>query len=150
MRFRSLRFISALSLALPLAAALLFAPLAPRAAQAQQTGEAAIPDVISRQIEAFRAGDMATAFTFASPGLQRYFVSPEYFGQMVLGGYQMVTNPQEMRFLDRRAQDGRIVQRLFVRGADGREYMLDYHMIEAEGRWRINGVNILPVPDVGV
>ena len=145
-----MRFLSTFSLALPLVAVLLLASLAPRAAQAQQNSEAAIPDVISRQIEAFRAGDMETAFTFASPGLQRYFVSPDYFGQMVLGGYQMVSNPQEMRFLDRRAQDGRIVQRLFVRGADGREYMLDYHMIEAEGRWRINGVNILPVPDVGV
>ena len=46
----------------------------------------AIEAVISSQIQAFKSDDFATAFTFASPGIQRFFGGPERFGAMVRQG----------------------------------------------------------------
>ena len=56
--------------------------------------------MISEQIDALRADDFATAFTFASPGIQRMFGSPARFGAMVREGYPMVRRPRDVRFLE--------------------------------------------------
>lgn len=107
-----------------------------------------IRTVISAQIEAFQADDVATAFTFASPGIQGLFGSPERFGVMVQRGYPMVWRPEELRFLDLRQIEGEMWQKVLIRDAAGQVHLLDYQMIPGETGWKINAVQILPAPDV--
>lgn len=116
-------------------------------AHAQEDG--VLEGVIERQIEAFRADDFAEAFTYASPMIRGIFGTPERFGNMVMNGYPMVWRPSDMRFLDRRVEDGRVYQQLSVRGPSGRYHVLDYQMVETPEGWQINGVQVLPAADVG-
>ena len=98
---------------------------------------------ISAQIQAFKADDFATAFTFASPNIQRMFGDPDNFGVMVRRGYPMVWRPAEVRFLELREVAGTLWQKVMITDGDGRVHLLDYQMIQQEGRWKINGVQLL-------
>ncbi len=98
---------------------------------------------ISAQIKAFKADDFATAFTFASPNIQRLFGDPDNFGVMVRRGYPMVWRPAEVRFLELREISGALWQKVMITDGDGRVHLLDYQMIQQEGRWKINGVQLL-------
>jgi len=109
-----------------------------------------IETVIGRQIEAMRADDFATAFDYASPGIQGRFGSAENFGAMVRGGYSMVWKPRDVRYLELREIAGALWQKVLVTDADGRVHVLDYQMVELEGGWKINTVQILPAPPPGV
>lgn len=104
--------------------------------------EAAIRGVILNQIEAFKADDFDTAFTFASPTIKGVFQTPERFGVMVREGYPMVWRPTEMRFLDQQMIDGKLWQNVLVRDADGEEFLLGYQMIEGADGWKINAVRV--------
>ena len=121
-----------------LSLALLLASFGP--AQAQQSD---IQGVISSQIEAFRADDFATAFTFAHPNIKNMFRTPENFGRMVIHGYPMVWRPAEVEYLDLRQESGRTLQDVRIVDADGRVFLLEYTMAETEDGWRIRGVRIL-------
>jgi Domain of unknown function (DUF4864) len=54
-----------------------------------------------------------------------------------------------VQMLDLREVAGALYQRVLVRDAEGRGFMLDYQMVETPDGWRINGVDLLPQPDVG-
>ncbi|WP_102226011.1 DUF4864 domain-containing protein [Acidimangrovimonas sediminis] len=125
------------------------AALAAPAARAEDPGQA-IRTVISDQIAAFRTQDYARAFGYASPNIQAAFGSPTRFGEMVAHGYSSVLDPAETRFLGHHAEGGHEVQRLMVRGADGRVVLWDYHMVEVDGRWRIDAVTPVQAQGVGV
>ncbi len=111
--------------------------------------EAEMQSVISRQIEAFEADDLAAAFGFASPGIQRMFGSPERFGEMVREGYPMVWRPGALRFSGLEAEGGRMVQGVLVTDRSGAVFLLDYHMVEGEGGWLIDGVTLRRAGDAG-
>ncbi|NOE28287.1 DUF4864 domain-containing protein [Ruegeria sp. HKCCD6157] len=98
---------------------------------------------ISAQIQAFKADDFATAFTFASPSIQRLFQNPDNFGAMVRNGYPMVWRPSDIRFLELREIAGALWQKVMITDANGRVHILDYQMIPLEGGWKINGVQLL-------
>lgn len=102
-----------------------------------------IEGVIGSQIEAFETEDLALAFRFASPGIQRIFNNPRNFGAMVKGGYPMVWRPGEVRFLELGEQDGLVFQDVEIVDTSGRVHVLRYQMIQYAGEWRINGVNLL-------
>ena len=121
-----------------------FAPMA----QAQQSPNPAIEQTIQSQIDAFLADDFATAFTFASPGIQGMFGTPENFGAMVRQGYPMVWRPSDVTFGDLREIAGALWQRVVVTDANGTLHYLDYRMEQVDGQWRISGVQILPAPQV--
>ena len=112
--------------------------------------ESGIEAVISDQLSAFNARDVERAWTHASPMIQGMFGTPENFGRMVRQGYPMVWSNSDARFLERREMAGSLYQRVMVRGPDGSLWILAYEMIEVDGVWRIDGVAILPAPDVGV
>ena len=109
----------------------------------------AIEDVIGGQLEAFNARDIEEAWTYASPNIKRLFGSPVNFGNMVQQGYPMVWDNDEVRFLDLRDVRGNLWQKVMVRDAQGGLHILDYQMVEAADGWQINGVQLLPAPDVG-
>ena len=101
------------------------------------------------QIEAFKADDFATAFTFASPSIKSIFMSPENFGRMVTQGYPMVHRPGSVRMLESREVGGRLWQKVMITDQTGRTHILDYQMVEGPEGWLINGVQLLPEPGVG-
>jgi len=122
---------------------LLLAP--PLAAQDED-----IQAVIESQMQAFQAGDSAAAFEHASPLIKQIFGNSRNFGMMVRQGYPMVWNNAETRFLDLREIDGELWQKLQVRDAAGDLYLMDYRMVQTENGWQIDGVVLLPAPQLGV
>jgi len=117
---------------------------APMPAAAQAPDEGAIRDTIQRQLDAFRADDMGTAFGFASPMIRSMFGTADRFGQMVRQGYPMVYRPAEVEFLGLRERGGDLWQMVLIRDAAGAYHTLGYAMVpDGSGGWRINGVQIL-------
>ncbi|WP_170784773.1 DUF4864 domain-containing protein [Ruegeria lacuscaerulensis] len=98
---------------------------------------------IAAQIQAFKADDFATAFTFASPNIQSIFRTPENFGNMVRNGYPMVWRPSDIRFLELREIAGALWQKVLIVDGAGQTHILDYQMIQLENDWKINGVQLL-------
>lgn len=105
--------------------------------------------VIAGQLDAFREGDIAGAFDFASDGIQRIFGSSANFATMVERGYAMVIAPSELRYGDLRAAPGGLKQRVLLRDSAGVWHALDYLMVEEDGDWRIGGVELLAQQAVG-
>ncbi len=110
---------------------------------------AGITATIQKQFDAFIAGDVATAFTFASPGIKQFFGTSERFGQMVQQGYPMVWRPSGVKYLEQREIGGMLWQKVLVTDMNGVPHLLDYQMVETENGWQINGVRILEAPEVG-
>ncbi|WP_282152404.1 DUF4864 domain-containing protein [Ruegeria atlantica] len=98
---------------------------------------------IAAQIQAFKADDFATAFTFASPNIQSFFGTPENFGTMVRNGYPMVWRPADVRFLELREVAGALWQKVMITDGNGQVHVLDYQMVQQENGWKINGVQLL-------
>lgn len=124
----------------------LFLALAPLAAAAQQDE---IAGVIQNQLDAFNDRDVETAFTFASPMIKGLFGTPQNFGMMVERGYPMVWTNSDTRFLDLTERGSEMVQRVLIRDANGVAHVLEYDMINTDQGWQINGVRIVPAPEVG-
>lgn len=120
------------------------------ASQAQEVlpPEPGIEGTITAQIDAFLRDDFAKAFTYASPNIQGMFGSSERFGQMVQRGYPMVWRPADVEYQDLREIAGNLWQRVKIQDQSGRFHYLDYQMIQTGDGWRINGVQLLRMPDV--
>lgn len=112
-------------------------------AMAQQTE---IEGTINSQFEAFKADDFDSAFTYATPLLQRLFGSPQNFKQMVTTGYPMVWRPAEVRYLALRERGGAMFQKVQITDAKGFTHLLEYKMEQTDMGWRIGGVQILEAP----
>ncbi|WGH80040.1 DUF4864 domain-containing protein [Jannaschia ovalis] len=119
-------------------------------AGAAQADEGAIQGVIDSQMEAFRADDFATAFTFAAPTIQGMFRTPDNFGMMVMQGYPMVWRPAEVEYLEAGPAGRGWEQEVLVTDAAGRLHKLLYTMVETAEGWKIAGVQLLTAPEVGV
>ncbi len=55
--------------------------------------------VIAAQLEAFKQGDSAKAFSYATPNIQTMFGDADTFMQMVRDGYDVVYRPASVRFV---------------------------------------------------
>ena len=107
-----------------------------------------IENVIDGQIQAFLADDVERAFGFASPTIQQMFRTPQNFGMMVQRGYPMVWRPEELRYLELREIAGALWQKVLIRDQKGGVHILDYQMIPTENGWKINGVQVVPAPEL--
>ena len=137
-------------LAIPAAAQDITTPAPPPAApEAPEVSGLSLEDVISRQLGAFNARDVDLAWSFASPVIQGLFGTPRNFGVMVSQGYPMVWDNSAARFVASREEAGRIYQRVMVQDTNGALHMLEYAMIQTPQGWKIDGVSVLPAPDVG-
>ncbi|EAQ26508.1 DUF4864 domain-containing protein [Roseovarius sp. 217] len=103
--------------------------------------------IISAQIEAFLAQDVARAYGYATPFIQQKFGTPEQFGAMVRDGYPMVWKPSDVIFLDAKDIAGKLWQSVSLRDATGAGWIVEYEMVETPDGWRINGVRVTPAPD---
>ena len=105
-------------------------------------------DIISRQIEAFRADDGERAFSFASPGIRRMFGTAESFMAMVRSGYRPVYRPQRFSFGAIETSDGLYMQRVHLVGPDGARVAALYLMErQPDGTWRIAGCHLVDEDD---
>ena len=102
---------------------------------------------IAAQIQAFKVDDFDTAFTFASPNIQRLFRNPDNFGAMVRNGYPMVWRPSDLRFLELREIAGALWQKVLIVDGRGQTHILDYQMVQQEDGWKINAVQLLGKAD---
>ena len=116
--------------------------------------QAALRSVIERQLQAFLAGDVETAWGFASPAIQGLFGSVENFGRMVEQGYPMVWAPSEWRFGEVAPQatpaGPRLRQSVILRDASGAVWIADYLMMPTAEGWLIDGVSLRRPESTGV
>lgn len=112
--------------------------------------EDAIKGVIGAQIDALEQDDFPTAFTYAAPGIQGMFGTPERFGQMVRQGYPMVWRPGSVEYLGVEVEGRTWAQDVLVTDRDGQLHLLEYSMIETAAGWKIAGVRFKERPDLGV
>jgi hypothetical protein len=127
------------------AVVLLIATIAPAWAD-----KAEIQKTIQSQINAFQEDDFEVAFEFASPNIQRIFKSSKRFGVMVSQSYPMVYRPADVRFLELEAVQDEFWQKLQIQDQQGRYHIMAYRMISVDGKWLINGVQLLPSDEIGV
>ncbi len=118
---------------------------APVAAQ-----DAALQGVIADQLQAFVARDATRAFDHASPMIQGMFATPEMFAGMVAEGYPMVWDNAQVRFGGVEPRGATKVQTVYITDAAGRFHALQYEMIQIEGDWKINGVELIEAPTPSV
>ena len=111
--------------------------------------EGPIQGVIQSQMDAFLAGDVTEAFSYASPTIKGFFRNPANFGAMVQRGYPMVWKPAQVEYVDSAREGGVAFEKVLVRDDMGRAHMLMYQMIETPRGWEINGVQILDELGIG-
>lgn len=104
---------------------------------------AAIHDVISKQLDAFNAGDGATAESFASPGIRDKFPSPDAFMSMVKNAYGALIKPRSTHFDDITQTPLGVVQKVTFVASDGQVWTAAYTMQLVDGQWRISGCFML-------
>ncbi len=104
--------------------------------------------MIEAQLDAFRADDGATAFSYASPTIQEVFDNPNRFMTMVRTSYQPVYRPREVEFQDVIEVRGVPTQLVLLVGPDSEVVTAFYEMQQqADGAWRINGCILRPLSD---
>jgi hypothetical protein len=108
----------------------------------------AVQDVISSQLDAFKADDFETAFTYASPTIKGIFGSVQRFGQMVRQGYPMVHRPADVQFIGQDQRGDLVYQQVLIQDQQGAFHALEYEMIPTENGWKINGVRFIAPPEV--
>ncbi|MCL1475801.1 DUF4864 domain-containing protein [Argonema antarcticum] len=114
--------------------------------QITDTDRIAIRGVIESQLEAFQIDDAITAFSFATPGIQATFQSPEMFMEMVTTHYQAVYRPRAVVFDDLAIVNGYLSQPVLLLDPDGVPMRALYVMEnQPNGSWRIHGCYLVPV-----
>lgn len=123
--------------------ALFFTPAWGQNSELPEVDGDAIVAVIEGQLNAFQSDQAAKAFSFASPGIQSMFQTPDRFMQMVRTGYSAVYRPQKVQFLDLVVEQGQLAQRVLFVGPDGVPVIAYYYMErQPDGSWRISGVSL--------
>jgi uncharacterized protein DUF4864 len=124
--------------------AALFLALAAAPAVAQEPVEMS-QTVIQSQIQAFLAGDIDTAYSFASPDIKALYPTIERFETMVRSGYGPVYRPGNYAFgRAREISGGAVIQEVLISGPDGNDYTAIYTMErQPDGTMKISGVSLI-------
>lgn len=101
--------------------------------------------IIRSQIDAFAADDAVRAFSFAAPGIQARFGSPDAFLAMVRDAYPAVHRAANLQFLDAEATADEIVQPVEIEDRQGRLWIAVYGLTrQSDASWRIDGCRLVP------
>jgi len=127
------------------------APAAPEA-QAGPALEALWQDVITGQIEAFRAHDAPGAFQYAAAPFQTAFPSAEaFFGAIIGSGYGPIMESASHSFGDfTKLDEHSVAQVVRLIGKDLSRFEAVYIMTEEQGGWRVSGVQLSKTPGISV
>ncbi len=125
--------------------------LAPFTATAQESTitaaqEDTIAEAIMGQFNAFEAGDIDSAFAYASPGIQGYFLTAENFARMVRTGYGVLYENETVQLTDQRQSGILVIQKVLVIDTHRVPHAFEFEMIETRHGWKINGVHRLAAP----
>ena len=100
--------------------------------------------VVMQQLDAFRRGDFATAYTFASEMIRSRFDRAS-FEQMVTLGYPEIGRSASAYVASSRlGPDGTLYLLVKIRGANGNAIEAVYELVREGGSFRINGVVARP------
>lgn len=100
--------------------------------------------VIEAQLAAFSADDATKAFSYAAPGIQQSFGTPQVFLAMVRTSYPVVYRPASVAFLAPQWVDDDVYQGVRMTDAQGRSWLAIYRMErQADKSWRINGCQVV-------
>jgi hypothetical protein len=101
---------------------------------------AAFQRIISDQIAAFNSDNGTKAFSFATPELQRMFMTPDNFMSMVKKGYQPVYRQKSFRFAETFTDPaGRPAQKVVIVDQAGKVWTAIYTFEkQLDGTWRIS------------
>ena len=107
------------------------------AATADDIGAA--QSIIRAQEEAFTRDYAPTAYSFAAPGIQSFYRSPDGFMSMVRNGYAPVYRHRSFVFGEARIVDGKILQEVQIIDADGVAWDALYTLeTQADGSLKIS------------
>jgi Domain of unknown function (DUF4864) len=110
------------------------------------TQKEAIQDVIQRQIDAFRAGDAALAFSFAAAPTRRAIGSAERFFHTVWERYRPAHSPTLVEFVGLKMTQFGLTQAVRLTDEKGEKITALYIMgRDHGGPWKIGAVHI-PYP----
>ena len=99
------------------------------------TGQA----VIRSQEEAFSRDDAAAAYTFAAPGIQSMYQTPDTFMFMVRSGYAPVYQHRGFEFGEAKTYEGKIYQQVHIIDANGDAWEALYTLEpQADGTFKIS------------
>jgi hypothetical protein len=105
------------------------------AAEDEASGQA----VIRSQEEAFSRDDAAAAYTFAAPGIQSQFQTPDIFMSMVRNGYAPVYRHRSFEFGEAKMYEGKIHQQVHIIDASGEAWEALYTLEpQADGTFKIS------------
>lgn len=154
-RFGFLRVLPlALMLAFPAAAIAVETPAAPAAPEVPPVPvlEAEWQDVITGQIEAFRAHDAAGAFQYAAAPFQTAFPSAEaFFGTIIGSGYGPIMESTAHSFGDfAQLDDTHIAQEVMLTAKDLTRFEAIYVLTKEEKGWRVSGVQLAKTPGISI
>ncbi|WP_428390854.1 DUF4864 domain-containing protein [Lichenicoccus sp.] len=108
---------------------------------------AAIREVVTAQIAAFRHDDAVAAFSFAAPNIKARFGDAQHFLAMVRSVYPAVFRPRSFTFGSLTREASTLQQKVGLIGPDGASALALYSMEhEADGTWRIAGCALIKAP----
>ena len=114
-------------------------------ALSDEAAETDAQKTIQNQIQAFRAGDDARAYSYAAPNIAQFFPTVDSFMAMVKNGYAPVWNPQNFEFgKSKEVGSDQVLQEVEVIAKDGSFWRALYTLVRLpDGSWKINGVQLL-------
>ena len=108
---------------------------------------AAIRQVVTAQIAAFRRDDAQAAFALATPNIKARFGDARHFLAMVRSAYPAVFRPRSFTFGSLTREASTVQQKVGLIGPDGAPALALYSMEhEADGTWRIAGCALIEAP----
>lgn len=115
------------------------------AASADEAASTEPQTIIQNQIQAFRAGEDAKAYSYAAPSISNFFPTVDSFMTMVKKGYSPVWQPQDFQFgIEKQLAPGQVMQEVNIIANDGTAWTALYSLIKQnDGSWKINGVQLL-------
>lgn len=129
-----------------IAAVMIMAPPGPAFSQSAESDHAAFRQIISAQIDAFRADNADKAYSFAAPSLQHQFSNPAKFMAMVRKRYVPIYAPTRFSFGDVSNELGKPTQRVTIVGPHGRAWLVRYGFSKHRaGQWRIAAVHLVEI-----
>lgn len=134
---------------LVLAAIIHLAIAIPNVARADDASE--VRAVITSQLEAFRANDGATAYSFASPTIKSMFGSEDRFMSMVQQGYPPVYRSSNVVFGPMTTYGKGYKQEVNLSGPDGDSWVATYTLErQDDGSMKITGCTLRKSTDIAV
>ena len=126
----------------------LFLVMPAHAAELSANDKTNMQNVITGQLDAFKAGDGPKAYSYAAPLVTSVFPTAEIFMGMVKRGYEPIFRNTKKVFGTIAADSlGRPAQHVTITAADGKRYEAVYIMeLQKDGSWKIAGVQMVEIP----